>query len=157
MTAKEIGIPGARGQSGGKRGFTLVEALCTIVIVGLAAAAILVSAASGSRANDAGKKLTEALFLTQELKEWTLQLPFESEDETDLGDLAGVTFAPPRDGTGQPITNMPGWSQSVTVTWRDPDDLGTVVQAGSSDVVYVEVTTSYQGSQTMETGWLITK
>jgi len=160
---------------GGRSGFTLVEALCATVIVGLGAAAILVSAASGSRANNVGQKLTDAVFLAQELREWTHQLPFSDPDPGDQGnppgsdglspqtfvddldDLMGVTYCPPRDGQGVAIYGLNAWSQSIAMTWRDPSDLDTIVADGASDVVYVEVTISFQGSEALRTGWLVTR
>lgn len=161
--------------SGGRLGFTLIEALCATVIVGLGAAAILASAASGTRANDAGRKLSEAVFLAQELREWTVQLPFSDPDAADAGnppgpdgsdplsfvddldDLMDVTYDPPRDGQGIAVTVMAGWSQTIELTWRDPDDLSTVIADGGSDIVYVEVTVSWRGSEIYQTGWLVTR
>jgi hypothetical protein len=143
------------------------------MIIGLGAAAIMVSAASNTRANDAGSKLTEAVFLAQELREWTLGLPFSDPDPGDQGnppgsdgsdpqdfvddldDLMGVSYTPPRDGTGAAIDGMNGWTQSISLTWRDPDDLTSTVSAGSSSIIYVEVTLSFQGTEVMETGWLV--
>ena len=160
---------------GGRSGFTLAEALCATVIVGLGAAAILVSAASGSRANNIGRKLTEAVFLAQELREWTYQLPFSDPDTADQGnppgsdgmnpqtfvddldDLMGVTYSPPRDGQGIAVDDLTVWSQLIDLTWRDPADLDTIVANGASDVIYVEVTISYQGSEALKTGWLVTR
>jgi len=165
--------PCARRLTGSRQGFTLVEALVAVMIVGLGAAAIMVSAASNTRANDTAGKLTEAVFLAQELREWTLSLPFTDPDPgdegnppgpdgsdpqdyvDDLDDLMDVTYSPPRDGTGTAIAEMSEWSQSINITWRDPDDLTSTVADGSSSIVYVEVTIAFQGSEVMKTGWLV--
>ena len=164
-----IGAP-----TGGRQAFTLVEALCSTVIVGLAAAAILVSTASSTRVNSSGQNLTEAVFLAQELREWTLSLPFADPDPGDQGnppgpdgsedpqthvddldDLMDVTFSPPRDGQGNPVPGMAGWSQTVAITWRDPNNISSTVAAGSSEVVYVSVSIAFQGSPVHQTGWLV--
>ena len=165
--------PCARRLTGSRQGFTLVEALVATTIIGLGAAAIMVSAASNTRANDTGSKLTEAVFLAQELREWTLSLPFSDQDPGDQGnppgpdgsdpqdfvddldDLMNVSYIPPRDGTGAAISGMPGWTQFISITWRDPDDLTSTVTAGSSSIVYVKIALSFQGTQVMETGWLV--
>lgn len=68
-----------------------------------------------------------------------------------------VTYDPPRDGQGVAVTDMGGWSQFIELTWRDPTDLDIVVADGASDVVYVEVTISWQGSTVLRTGWLMTR
>lgn len=158
---------------GGRLGFTLVEALCATIIVGLGAAAILVSAASNTRANDTGQKITEAVFMAQELREWTLSLPFTDPDPEDQGnppgpdgenpqvfvddldDLMAVTYSPPRDGQGNAISDMPGWSQTINITWRDPNDIATAVTAGTSNIVYVSVNVAFQGAPVLQTGWLV--
>ena len=164
---------GARRKQLGRLGFTLVEAICATLIVGIGAAAIMVSAASGTRVNSASQKLTQAAFLAQELREWTLSLPFTDQDESDQGnppgpdgsdpqdfvddldDLMGITYSPPRDGRGIAISNMDGWSQQIDITWRDPSDLTSEVTAGTSEIVYLEATVLYDGVQVIQTGWLV--
>ena len=157
------------------QGFTILEAAIATIIVGTGIAALTVAAEAGTRANDAGKKLTQATFLAQELREWTLRLPFSDTDEADqdnppgpdganpqvfvddLDDLMAVAYDPPRDGQGSPVADMVGWSQYIDLTWRDPDDLSSVVVDGSTHIIYVEATISIQNSEVLKTGWLITR
>jgi prepilin-type N-terminal cleavage/methylation domain-containing protein len=164
----------ARRPFEGRQGFTLVEALCSTVIVGLAAAAILVGTASSSRTNGAGQQLTEAVFIAQEFREWTLGLPFHDPDPGDAGnppgpdgsdphafvddldDLMDVTYSPPRDGQGNAMSGMTGWSEQITLTWRDPADLSSVVSDGSSDVIYVAVNVLFDAKPVYQAGWLVT-
>ena len=119
--------------------------------------------------------MTQAVFLAQELREWTIKLPFSDLDEgdadkppgpdgtipqifvDDLDDLMDVTYSPPRDGQGMSIYDMTGWSQTITLTWRDPDDLSTVVTAGTSDAIHVQVSIAYNGTEKLTTGWLVTR
>jgi len=154
-------------------GFTLVEALVAVIIIGLGAVGIMLAASSNTRVNDAGSKLTEAVFLAQELREWTLSLPFTDPDPVDQGngpgpdgsdpqefvddldDLMGVSYTPPRDGTGSAVSGMPGWTETINLTWRDPDNLETVVSAGSTRAVYVEVSLAHSGHPVLDTGWLV--
>lgn len=161
--------PSARG------GFTLVEVAVATAIVGLAMAALMVAAGSATRINDAGRKITQAVFLAQEFREWTVALPFSDPDPADadnppgpdgsdpqtfvddLDDLMDVTFCPPRDGQGYALTELPDWSQTVTLTWRDPADLGSVVSPGSSDIILVQLSLAHNGEPVMTTQWLVTR
>ena len=152
-------------------GFSLVEAMVATVIISLAVTSFMLAMGSGTRINDAGLKLTQAVFLAQQLREWTVTLPFSDPDPgdannapgndgsdpqvfvDDLDDLMGVTYSPPRNGLGAAITDMADWSQQISITWRDPDNLTSTVTAGSSDFAYVEVTVSRYGQPILTTGW----
>lgn len=158
-----------------RRAFTLIEVVMATVIVGLGVAALLGSIASGTKANAGGQQLTTATFLAQEIREWTHRLPFKDPDPADalnppgsdgsdpqffvddLDDLMGVTYSPPRDGRGNAIPGMVGWSETITMTWRTPSNLATVVAAGTSDMIYVQVAVSYNGKPILTTGWLVSK
>jgi type II secretory pathway pseudopilin PulG len=155
-------------------GFTLIEAAIATVIIGIGITALLASVAAGTRVNDSGQKLTQAVFLAQEIREWTLKLPFTDPDAADasnppgpdgtnpqtfiddLDDLMNVTYSPPRDGQGSPIADMVGWSQKITLTWRNPNNLATTVAAGASDIINVTVDISYKGTPTYTASWLVT-
>jgi MSHA pilin protein MshD len=155
-------------------GFTLIEIAVATVIIGIALAALLTAMAASTRTNSASQDITRAVFLAQEIREWTLSLPFTDQDEADQGnppgpdgsdpqdyvddldDLMGVVYSPPRDGRGQPISDMAGWSQSIQLTWRSRDNLSAVVDPGSSDVVHVQVAVSHKGAPVLSRGWLIT-
>ena len=160
--------------TGSRQGFTLVEALMALIIVGLAAAAIMFSTASNTCVNDAGSKRTEAVFLAQGLREWTLSLPFTDPDPGDQGnppgpdgsedpqyfvddldDLMNVSYTPPRDGMGSAVSGMPGWTETISLTWRNPDNFESVVSAGSTMAVYVEVSLVHRGRRVLDTGWLV--
>ena len=154
-------------------GFTLVEAAIATAVIGIALVSLLVALRSGTRTNEASRRLTQAVFLAQEIREWTLRLPFEDPEEPgeapgseegdpqtgpdDLDDLMGVTYSPPRDAYGSAIMDMSGWSESITLTWRDSSNVATAVSDGSSDVIYVRVRISFQGREVLTTSWLVTR
>ena len=167
-----------------RSGFTLVEVLVATSVVGLAVTSIMVASWSGTRVNSAGQELTIATSLAQEMREWTLQLPFSDQDEgdvdnppgtdgtsvqefvDDLDDLMGVTYKPPRSGIcsnipnnylSEEMTNMDNWSQQVNLSWRDPDDIDTAVGNGTSDIIYVQVTILHHAKVVLTTGWLVTR
>ncbi len=159
----------------GLGGFTLIEVVVATVLVGLALVAMMTSVGSNTRVNDAGTKLTQGTFLAQEIREWTLSLPFRDQDAGDLGnqpgqdgsdpqiwvddldDLMDVTYCPPRDGQGYAISTLPSWSQTISMTWRDPDDLGSIVSAGTSEVIYVNVDIKHRNKFIVGSGWIVTK
>ena len=156
-------------------GFTLIEAAVATVIVGMGVTALMTAVAAGSRANGAGRNLTQAVFLAQEIREWTLRLPFSDPDPGDQGkppgpdgtdpqvfvddldDLMNVSYCPPRDGQGQPLADMTGWTQRITLTWRDPTSLTTVVADGASDFIHVQVDVLNGSRMVLSTGWLVAR
>ena len=68
MSDNPVRIARAQGANPTRKGFSLVEVAVATAIVGMGIAAILVSVESGTRVNDAGKKLTQAIFLAQEVE-----------------------------------------------------------------------------------------
>jgi len=154
---------------------TLIEIAVATAIIGIGVAAIMVAATSTTLVSDAGRKLTQAIFLAQEVREWTLKLPFSDPDPgdednppgpdgaenpqtavDDLDDLMDVTYSPPRDGQGVAISDMTGWSQKFTLTWRNRDNLAQTVAAGASDVINVQVQIEYRGRNILTTSWIVT-
>jgi prepilin-type N-terminal cleavage/methylation domain-containing protein len=156
-------------------GFSLIEVAVATAIVGIALAALLVAVGSNTRVNDAGSKLTQAAFLAQEIREWTLTLPFRDPDPGDAGkppgpdgsdphvfvddldDLIEVTYSPPRDGQGNQMYGMDGWSQAIELTWRDPNSLSSIVTPGGSDIIRVQVEVAFKGQSIVNTNWLVTR
>jgi len=167
-----------KGRKAAAKGFSLVEVAVATAIVGVGIAALMTSISSGTIVNSSGQKLTQANFLAQEIREWTLRLPFKDpdvgdasnppgpdgtnpqtfvDDFDDLYDINGLTFNPPRDGTGSPISNLAGWSQTLKLSWRDGSNLRSTVSPGSSDFIYVEVIVSLQNQPVLTTGWLVSR
>lgn len=143
----------------GRGGFTLIEVVVATILVGLALTAMIVSVGSNTRVNDAGTKLTQAAFLAQEIHEWTLTLPFN--DLAQLKNDPPLTYCPPRDGQGYAITDLPAWRQTITLTWRDPNDLDQTVTPGPTDIIYVNVDVAvdvrHQTTLIVSSGWLVTR
>jgi prepilin-type N-terminal cleavage/methylation domain-containing protein len=158
-----------------RAGFTLIEVAIATAIIGIAVVALLTALAAGTRTNSAGQELSQAVFLSQAVREWTLTLPYSDQDDADQGnppgpdgsdpqnfvddldDLLSVTYSPPRNSMGEKLTDMIGWSQIVSVTYRQPSDLDTVVSPGPTDVARVEVTIQRSGRDILTTGWLVTR
>jgi type II secretory pathway pseudopilin PulG len=153
--------------------FTLVEAVVAIAIVGIGVAAMMSATASGTRANGDSRELATAMSLAQEIREWTATLPFSDPDPgqehnppgpdgsspqvfvDDLDDLMSVTYSPPRNGQGVAIGAMTDWSQTISLTWRNPANLSAAVTPGTSDVIRVQVQIAHRGKVVLTTCWLI--
>ncbi len=163
-----------------RHGLTLIEVAAATALVGIGVTALMVATGSTTRVNDASRKLTQAVFLAQEIREWTLKLPFSDPDPGDQGnppgpdgsdpqnfiddldDLSnwdgnGITYSPPRDGQGYPIGNMDGWSQTIALTWRHPDDLSQTVAAGASDIINVHVDVVFGDKTIVASDWLVVR
>ena len=157
------------------KGFTLIEVMVAIMLIGTGIVALLGASMAGTRSTDAGKKMSQAVFLAREIREWTLRLPFSDLDAgdadkppgpdgsnpltfvDDLDDLMDVTYSPPRDGQFGAITDMTDWSETITLTWRDPLSLNTIVADGTSDVIHVHLSVAHAGKQVLETGWIVVR
>jgi len=156
-------------------GFTLIEVAVATAVVGIALAALLVALGSHTRVRDAAAKITQAAALAQEVRERTLSLPFSDPDPADadnppgpdgsdpqvfvddLDDLMDVTFQPPRDGQGNSIPTLDGWSQTINLSWRDPNDISTPIADGASDLIFVEVDVAFQGQTIRTVNWLVAR
>jgi Tfp pilus assembly protein PilV len=134
-----------------RRGFSIIEALIASVLVGLGIASLMVATKSGTQVNAASRDIARATRLGQEIREWTIKMSFD-----EIEALGNVTYSPPRDGMGQTIADMTGWSQQITLTRRDPDDLCSPGDA-DSDVIHVEVTVLYDNRPVLVTGWFVTR
>ncbi len=139
-----------RSRRGTPKGFTLVEVLITSIVIGLGIVAVMAAIGSGTRINEAGVSLTRAGFLTQEIREWSMNLD-------TLNDLTDVTYSPPRNSLGEELNDMTGWSQTLTVTWRSPTDLDVIVPSGSSDIAHMQLGVEHNGELILSTDWLVTR
>lgn len=137
------------------RGFTLIEAAIATSVVGLGIVAMVHSLAVGTQVNHEGQSITQAVFLSQQIREWTVQLPFDDPVKLSLTDLADQTYSPPRDAHGNPITTMTGWSQTIHLDWRDPDSLLTTVPKGTTPKpACVTVIITLDGQEVLRTSWM---
>jgi prepilin-type N-terminal cleavage/methylation domain-containing protein len=134
------------------RGFSLVEVALATAIIGVGVSALLMSVGAGTRVNDDAQKLTQASFLAGEVREWASNLSYD----TLCAQASPATYSPPHDGNGNAITGMTGWSQKVTITWRDPNNI-SVPSAGVTDVANVGIRVSYNGYEHLVSNFLVTR
>jgi prepilin-type N-terminal cleavage/methylation domain-containing protein len=124
-----IGWHGLRHSRG--RGFTLIEALIAIVLVGVAMAALIVSNQSFTSANGAGLQVSTAEFLIEQVRERTAAMTFTQLVNANLN---GQVYSPPRDSQGNNLTEYPGYSQRITAQYVTASDLRT--PSGSATPFY---------------------
>ncbi len=163
-----------------QRGFTLADVIVAVPILGIGLAAVAVGFGTGSQTTAAGREAAQAVLIAQELREWTLRLPFSDPDPgdqdnppgpdgsdpqtwvDDLDDLhnwdgEGITYSPPRNGLGEEIAGLEDWSETITLTWRDITDLRSTVPPGSTDALQVRVEIFHRDRGVLTTSWLVTR
>lgn len=157
-----------------RAGFTLIEAALATVIVGTGVLSIVAAEQAYHMKDGWAQKTETAQLLCNEIRQRMQTLPLydpitgtqtlgpgtgETSPElyNDVYDFAGTagsngygtgtTIDPPMNAMGQKITDMPGWSEHVTVDNVQPDDISSTFTypLGSTPVVRVTVQALYKG------------
>jgi prepilin-type N-terminal cleavage/methylation domain-containing protein len=132
----------------GRRGFTLIEASLTTVIIGVGFVATLQLLATGTAANVQGAATTTAINLAKNVREMSLKLPY-----AQVQALNGTSYAPPIDSRGQPLSDMDGWTQTVVVQPVDPDWLTVQISDPDPSALRVTATVARYGSNVCSVSW----
>jgi prepilin-type N-terminal cleavage/methylation domain-containing protein len=152
-------------------GFSLIEVLVAIVLVGLAIMSLVAANTSFTKANAAGTELSTAEFLSEQIRELTMLLPVvdpETEDSTfgpeadetslssydDLDDFDGAFFSPPINAQRLPLNKFAGYSQQVTVENVSAGDFEQVVVDHGSFFVRVTVKVFLNSRQISSASWI---
>lgn len=141
-----------------QRGFTLVEAMLTTVIIGVGFVSMLALFGACTNQNSAAAHMTAAMLLAENIQETMAGLPltdpaygrtyFGPEPGQTLGafddvdDFDAHTFNPPIDSTRQPIAAMSEYAQAVSVWPVYPNKLSANSDMSSPDLSQ----TTYTGS-----------
>lgn len=129
-------------------GFSLIEAMIAVLLVGLVVTALMLSNGSLTKVNAAGVDLSTAEFLIEQMREHVVALPY-----ADLAALAAASpYSPPIDVNGNALAQFTAFSQQVTVQTVSPADLITP-QAGS-DFSRVTVSVLLNGSPINSATWI---
>jgi len=153
------------------KGFTLVEVLLAIVLVGLAIASLVVASGSFTKANAAGTYLSTAEFLAEQIRELTVPLPVvdpETEnatfgpeaDETtlahydDLDDFDGAVFSPPINAERATLNDFAAFTQQVTVQNVSAGNFEQVLADHGSYFVRVTVKVLLKSEEITSTSWV---
>ncbi len=153
-----------------KSGFSLIEVLIAVLLIGLAVASLVASNSAFTKANGAGADLSTAEFLVEQIRELTALLPvidpgstiwtFGSEaGETlatydDLDDFDGTSFSPPIDANRFPLNDLAAYSQQVTVENVSASDFEQVVADTATPFVRVTVKVYMNSKEICSTSWL---
>ncbi len=151
------------------RGFTLIEVLISIILIGVAIAALVASNAAFTQSNAAGTELSTAEFLLEQIKELTATLAtidpqtkkatFGPEEGTlagydDIDDFDTASFSPPIDANRQVLVEFTGFVQQVTVENVNAANFDQVVADHNSDFVRVTVEVLLNGRQISSARWI---
>jgi hypothetical protein len=156
-----------------KSGFSLIEALIAIVLVGFAVASLLTANGAFTKANGAGTDLSTAEFLAEQIRELSALLPvIDPETETatfgpesgealstydDLDDFDGAIFSPPIGVDRGPLAELAAFSQQVTVENVNPSNFEQVAADHSSVFVRVTVRVYLSSREISSASWLRTR
>jgi prepilin-type N-terminal cleavage/methylation domain-containing protein len=133
-----------------RRGFSLVEVAITIVIVGLSTVALMQLLAVGTNINGQAYDLTNGLNLANNVRE-----RYQQTETTAALSLNGTTFSPPIDARGKAISDMSTWSQRISVTKVDVDNLSLAVPSGTAvPTARFTVAVTQNGTEVCRIAWL---
>jgi prepilin-type N-terminal cleavage/methylation domain-containing protein len=150
-------------------GFSLIEVLIAVVLIGLAITALLAANGSFTIANSAGTDLSTAEFLIEQIRELMALLPVVDPqtgtttfgpEETgltyydDLDDFDGASFSPPIDANRNVLNNFTAFSQLVIVENVNPSNFEQVVSDHSTSFVRVTVSVLLNTKQITSTSWI---
>jgi prepilin-type N-terminal cleavage/methylation domain-containing protein len=156
-----------------KSGFSLIEVLIAILLIGIAVASLVAANGAFTKANGAGTDLSTAEFLIEQIRELTTLLPVV-EPETpengfdifgpesgetlatydDLNDFDGATFSPPIDVGRNILSNFTAFHQVVTVENVSASNFEQIVGDNSSYFVRVTVSVFLNSKEISSTSWL---
>jgi prepilin-type N-terminal cleavage/methylation domain-containing protein len=159
------------------RGFTLVEVLIAVVLIGVAIAALMGANGAFTMVNGAGIDITTAEFLIEQIRELTTLLPMVEPGTTtvttatpfgpetgetlatydDLDDFDGQTFNPPIDAGRNTLNDLAAFSQVVTVQNVNRGNFELVVADHSTTFEKVTVQILRNGRTLNSASWIRTR
>ena len=133
------------------RGFTLLEAALTIIIVGVGVIAAAELLTVGTVMNKGAHSLTTATNMETNIRELSRDYSYE-----ELLAINGKTYSPAVDARGTALPALAGWSQLVNVTTVDPNNLVLAMPPTSgSRLARLTVTVSHNGNVIQQSSWLL--
>ncbi|MHC5074446.1 MAG: prepilin-type N-terminal cleavage/methylation domain-containing protein [Planctomycetota bacterium] len=132
-----------------KNGFTLIEILIAVVLIGLAVVSLVASSMSFTQANGFGTNLSTAEFLVQQVRELTAMA-----DYSDLFSYDGVSFNPPKGANNEVLVDFSEFTQYVTVDNVDDSDFESVVGDHCSNFVRVTVDVRLNSRVLSSSSWV---
>lgn len=131
-----------------QNGFTLIEVLCVVLLIGIAIASLVAANMSLTQANGAGADMSTAEFLIEQIRERTALVDFSG-----LTAFNGAVYSPPEDSKGNNITALTGFSQHITVEKMDGTDFTKVI-TGASNYLRITVTVMQNSKVLSSAQWI---
>jgi len=128
-------------------GFTLMESVYAILIIGLGVVALMQVFTAGTNVNDYGDGLSKAVFLANEIRSMTDYVNYEDLLLLDTGPFNGV------DANGTPVAGLQNFQQQLVVQPVNPDDL-TVYVGPDPDGLLLTAAVSRNGQPLTQISWL---
>ncbi len=159
------------------KGFSFVEILISIILVGLSITALVVASNSFTQANASGADISTAEFLVEQIRELTAMLPVADPELTttwtvlgpetgeaavanydDVDDLDGfnsATLGAPIDAHRNPLNALAHFSQRVTVEKVSKTDFDEV-KLDNFDTPFARVTVQVflNGREVSSASWI---
>ena len=132
-----------------KNGFTLVEVLFAIILVGIAIVSLLAANLSFTKANSVGTELSTAEFLIEQIRELTLSVGYD-----DLYALDGANYSPPVNANGEVLNDFVAFSQQITVENVSDTNFEQVVAEHTSNFVRITVSVFLNSREISSAGWI---
>ena len=153
-----------------QEGFTLIEVLIAMLLIGLAIVSLISANGAFTQANASGVELSTSEFLIEQIRELTTVLPvidpntgtatFGPEaSETlanynDLDDFNGASFSPPISADRNTLADLSAYTQQITVENVSASDFEQVVSNHSSFFVRVTVRVFLNAREISSARWL---
>ena len=132
-----------------RKGFTLIESLFAVMLIGLVIAAIAVSSGAATMVNGVGVDLSTSEFLIEEFREMTTTLTFDELDAYTTGNIN-----PPIDLNGDAMTEFSAFTQQVDIVHVLESNQQTVDGTGASNFLRVSVTITRNGAPISSASWI---
>jgi prepilin-type N-terminal cleavage/methylation domain-containing protein len=151
------------------RGFTLLECLFAIVLIGIAVTALVAANGSFTRINGAAAELSTAEYLIEQIKELTDMLPGTDPDYTDLtfgcgeGSLAlyddvddfdNKIFNPPITSDRQTLNEFSAYTQKINVVRVSESNFENIVTDNNTSFIRVTVSILLNGREISSASWI---
>ncbi len=144
-------LPTIRSGGGRKRdGFTLIEVMFAMRIIGLGIAALMQVFAAGTQVNGWGDYLSKGVFLAGECRSMTDDVGFDNLAGYDGQVFNGV------DANGDPINGLQDYQQTIDVRMVSPHDLTLYVGPDPQAAILTTVV-SHANDEITRMSWLRTK
>ncbi len=130
-----------------QKGFTLMEAMLAVMLVGIGIAALMQVFSAGTMVNGYGDNLSKAVFLAEECRAMTDDIVF-----ADLLGFNGQTFNGV-DAQGNAVAGLQEFQQQFVVQAVDPDDM-TIYVGPDPDVIRLTANVIYNNETITSMSWL---